>query len=73
MYKAYVNSVDSTFLVVIVMSFIILGQIAISSVDLFVSKWYVYLSSSEFESLEFERNAYSAKYGLIDFLSLETG
>lgn len=40
-YKSYVNSVDSIFLVVIVMSFIILGQIAISSVDLFVSKWYV--------------------------------
>lgn len=40
-YKSYYKSVDNMVLVVMVMTFIIIGQIAISSVDLFVSKWYL--------------------------------
>lgn len=39
MYKAYFKSVNSGFMVVLVILLVILGQIAISSIDLFVSKW----------------------------------
>lgn len=39
-YKSYLQSVDSPFLVVIVIILFIVGQIAISAVDLIVSKWW---------------------------------
>lgn len=38
-YKAYFSSVDNMCLVLSVITLVITGQIAISSVDLFVSRW----------------------------------
>lgn len=38
-YKAYFSSVENICLVLTVITLVIAGQIAISSVDLFVSKW----------------------------------
>lgn len=38
-YKSYFNSVENLCLVVTVIALVIAGQIAISAVDLFVSKW----------------------------------
>lgn len=38
-YKAYFSSVDNICLVLTVIILVIAGQIAISSVDLFISKW----------------------------------
>lgn len=38
-YKTYFRSVNSLVMVVIVSILVIMGQIAISSIDLFVSKW----------------------------------
>lgn len=40
-YKAYFGSVDNICLVVTVITLVITGQIAISAVDLFVSRWWV--------------------------------
>lgn len=38
-YKSYLQSVDSPFLVIVVIILFIVGQISISAVDLIVSKW----------------------------------
>lgn len=38
-YKAYFKSVENVCLVVSVITLVISGQIAVSGVDLFVSKW----------------------------------
>lgn len=38
-YKAYFSSVENMCLVLSVITLVIAGQIAISSVDLFVSRW----------------------------------
>lgn len=40
-YKSYLNSVESPILVTTVIVLFLAGQIAISSIDLIVSKWYV--------------------------------
>lgn len=40
-YMSYLNSVESPILVTTVIVLFLTGQIAISSIDLIVSKWYV--------------------------------
>lgn len=40
-YMSYLNSVESPILVTTVIVLFLIGQIAISSIDLIVSKWYV--------------------------------
>lgn len=40
-YMSYFKSVESTTLVAVVIVLFVIGQIAISSIDLIVSKWYV--------------------------------
>lgn len=40
-YKDYFSSVDNLCLVFTVILLVVIGQIAISALDLFVSKWYV--------------------------------
>lgn len=40
-YMSYLNSVKSPILVTAVIALFLAGQVAISSIDLIVSKWYV--------------------------------
>lgn len=41
-YKAYFGSVENICLVLTVLTLVVIGQIAISAVDLFVSRWLVF-------------------------------